>query len=105
MFLYEKIFEENKMVPWDPPEVPRVPILGPNRGMFSKLNGPGHLGSKGYPHTSFSSGKFSHTYKSFRIGVILVIVHYPQWFLTIFGNYKQILAEILSPMKILAELE
>ena len=45
------------------------PILGPNRGMFSKLNGPGPLGSKGYPHTSFNSGKFPDTYKSFHIGV------------------------------------
>ena len=45
------------------------PILGPNRGMFSKLNGPGPLGSKGYPHTSFNSGKFPDTYTSFHIGV------------------------------------
>ena len=44
--------------------------MGPNRGMFLKLNGPGHLGSKGYPHTSFSSGKFPDTYKSFQIGVV-----------------------------------
>ena len=46
------------------------PLLGLNRGMFSKLNGPGPLGSKGYPHTSFNSGKFSDTYASFHIGVV-----------------------------------
>ena len=64
-------FENHILVPWDPPGVLLGPILGPNRGMFSKLNGPGPLGSKGYPHTSFSSGKFSHTYKSFSIGVLI----------------------------------
>ena len=31
-----------------PPGVLRVPISGPNRGMFSKLNGPSPLGSGGY---------------------------------------------------------
>ena len=46
------------------------PFLGPNRGMFSKLNGPGPLGSKGYPNTSFNSGKFPDTYESFHISVI-----------------------------------
>ena len=54
--------------------LPRVlwgPILGPNHGMFSKHNGCGPLGSKGYPHTSFNSGKFPDTYKSFHIGVAL----------------------------------
>ena len=40
MTLNEKIFEKKNLVPWDPPGVLRVPILGPNRGMFSKLNGP-----------------------------------------------------------------
>ena len=45
------------------------PILGPNRGMFLKLNGPGPLESEGYPHTSFNSGKFPDTYKSFHISV------------------------------------
>ena len=50
------------------PGVPQDPILGPNHGMFLKLNGPGTLGSEGYPHTSFSSGKFLDTYKSFHIG-------------------------------------
>ena len=28
------------MVPWDPPGVPRVPILGKNHRMFSKLKLP-----------------------------------------------------------------
>ena len=48
--------------------------LGPNRGMFSKLNGPGPLGSEGYPHTSFNFGKFPDTYKSFHIGVTYVLL-------------------------------
>ena len=52
-----------------PPGVLLGPILSPNRGMFSKLDGPGPLGSKGYPHTIFNSGKFSDTYQSFHIGV------------------------------------
>ena len=65
MFLYEKIFEENKMVPWDPPGVPRVPILGPNRGMFSKLNRPGPLGSGGHSYTSFRIGRFYAQWNSF----------------------------------------
>ena len=46
------------MVPWDPLGVPRVPILGPARGIFSKLNGPCPLGSVGHSHTSFSTGEF-----------------------------------------------
>ena len=41
-----------------PPGVPGVPILGPARGMFSKLNGPGPLGSVGHSHTSFRTGEF-----------------------------------------------
>ena len=41
-----------------PPGVPRVPISGPNRGIFSNLNGPGPLGSGGHSHTSFSNGRF-----------------------------------------------
>ena len=45
MTLHEKHFEEKKLVPWDPSGVPRVPISGPHRGMFSKLDGPGPLGS------------------------------------------------------------
>ena len=52
--------------------LPRVlwgPILGPNHGMFSKHNGRGPLGSKGYPHTSFNSGKFPDTYTGFHIRV------------------------------------
>ena len=58
MTLHEKNFEEKNLVPWDPPGVPGVPILGPARGMFSKLNGPGPLGSGGHSHTSFSNGRF-----------------------------------------------
>ena len=46
------------MVPWDPLGVPRVPILGPAREMFSKLDGPGPLGSGDHSHTSFSTGEF-----------------------------------------------
>ena len=38
--------------------------------MFSKLNGPGSLGSEGYPYTSFNYGKFLDTYKSFHISVL-----------------------------------
>ena len=63
--LREKNFEEKKLVPWDPPGVPRVPILGPNRGMFSKLNWPGPLGSGGHSHTIFSNGRFQGTQRSF----------------------------------------
>ena len=58
MTLHEKNFEEKNLVPWDPPGVPGVPISGPNRGIFSKLNGPGPLGSGGHSHTSFSAGEF-----------------------------------------------
>ena len=36
-----------KIVPWDLPGVPKLPILGPNCRMFSKLNGPGPLLPKG----------------------------------------------------------
>ena len=56
--MYEKNFEEKNLVPLDPLGVPRVPISGPNRGIFSKLNGPGPLGSGGHSHTSFSTGEF-----------------------------------------------
>ena len=49
---------KKKMVLWDPLGVPRVPISGPHRGIFSKLDGPGPLGSGGYSHTSFSTGRF-----------------------------------------------
>ena len=58
MTLHEKIFEENNLVPRDPPGVPRVPIPGPIHGIFSKLNGPGPLGSGGHSHTRFSNGRF-----------------------------------------------
>ena len=54
----EKNFEEKKLVLWDPLGVPRVPISGPHRGIFSKLHGPGPLGSGGHSHTSFSTGEF-----------------------------------------------
>ena len=52
-----------------PPGVPRVPISGPNRGIFSKLIGPGPLGSGGHSYTSFSNGRFRDTYTSFHIDV------------------------------------
>ena len=41
-----------------PLRVPRVPILGPTRGIFSKLIGPGPLRSGGHSPTSFSTGEF-----------------------------------------------
>ena len=41
-----------------PLRVPGVPILGPARGIFSNLNGPGPLRSGGHSHTSFSTGEF-----------------------------------------------
>ena len=69
MTLHEKNFEEKKLVPWDPPGVPRVPISGPNRGIFSKLIGPGPLGSGGHSHTSFSNGRFRALETSFHIDV------------------------------------
>ena len=48
-----------KIGPIGPPlRVPRVPILGPTRGIFSKLNGPCPPGSVGQSHTSFSTGEF-----------------------------------------------
>ena len=37
------------MVLWDPPGVPRVSISGPHHGIFSKLDGPGPLGSRVTP--------------------------------------------------------
>ena len=40
-----RIFLKKTFVLWDLPRVPKVPILGPNRGMFAKLYGPGPLGS------------------------------------------------------------
>ena len=48
-------FKNHILVLWDPPGVLLGPILGPNRGMFSKLDGPGPLGSKGYPHKSLET--------------------------------------------------
>ena len=54
----ENNFEEKILVPWDPLRVPRVPILGPAREIFSKLNGPCPLRSGGHSHTSFSIGEF-----------------------------------------------
>ena len=38
--------------------VPWGPILGPARGIFSKLNGPCPLGSVGQSHTSSCTGEF-----------------------------------------------
>ena len=38
--------------------MPKVLILGPARGIFSKLNGPCPLGSVDQSHTSFSTGEF-----------------------------------------------
>ena len=58
MTLHEKNFEEKIWSHGTPPGVPRVPILGPHRGIFSKLNGPGPPGSGGHSHTSFSAGEF-----------------------------------------------
>ena len=46
------------MVPWDPPGVPRVPIFGPNREMFSKLHWPGPLGSGGPSHAFSAMADF-----------------------------------------------
>ena len=53
-----KNLKEKKLVLWDLSGVPRVPISGPNRGIFSKFIGPGPLGSGGHSHTSFSTGRF-----------------------------------------------
>ena len=75
-----KILKKNILVPWDLPVVPRVPISGPNRGIFSKLIWPGPLGSGGYSHTSFSNGRFRDTYTSFHIDVQLNCnVHFGRW--------------------------
>ena len=49
---------KKKIGPVGPFGVPRVPISGPHRGIFSKLDGPGPLGCGGYSHTSFSTGEF-----------------------------------------------
>ena len=47
------------------PGVPRVPISGPNRGMFSKLNDPGPLGPGGLSYTIFGNGRFQGSQRSF----------------------------------------
>ena len=52
------------------PGVPRVPISGPNRGMFSKLNDPGPLGPGGLSHTIFGNGRFQGSQRSFGCGVL-----------------------------------
>ena len=69
IFVWEK-FWRKKMVPWDPPGVPRVPISGPHRGIFSKLYGPGPLGSGGHSHTSFSNGRFRVAQRTLQYDVI-----------------------------------
>ena len=68
--MYKKKFKEKNLVPWDLSGVPRVHISGPNRGIFSKLIGPGPLGSKGHSHTSFSNGRFQALETSFHIDVL-----------------------------------
>ena len=70
MTLYEKNFEEKNLVPRDPPGVPGVPISGPHHGIFSKLDGPGPLGSGGHSHTSLSNGRFQALETSFHIDVL-----------------------------------
>ena len=72
MTLHKKNFEEKNLVPWDPPGVPRVPISGPNRGIFSKLNGPGPLGSGGHSHTSFSNGRFRVAQRTLQYDVVFI---------------------------------
>ena len=52
------------------PGVPRVPISGPNRGMFSKLNEPSPLGPGGHSHTIFGNGRFQGAQRSFGCDVI-----------------------------------
>ena len=52
-----------------PPGVPRVPISGPHRGIFSKLDGLDPLGSGSHSHTSFSNGRFRALETSFHIDV------------------------------------
>ena len=44
-----------------------------NRGIFSKLIGPGPLGSGGHSHTSFSNGRFQALETSFHIDVFTCI--------------------------------
>ena len=58
-------FLKKKFGPKGPHGVPRVPISGPNHGMFSKLHWPGPLGSGGHSHTIFSNGRFLGAQRSF----------------------------------------
>ena len=58
-----------KFGPTNPPGVLWVPISGPAHGMFSKLNGPSPLGSRGHSHTSFRNGRFDERQSSFHIDV------------------------------------
>ena len=55
----------------EPPGVLLGLYLGPKSWNVFKNDGPGPLGSKGYPHTSFNSGKFSDTYQRFHISVMV----------------------------------
>ena len=56
---------KKKFGPMEPPGVPRVPILVPNRGMFSKLNEPSPLGPGGHSHTIFGNGRFQGAQRCF----------------------------------------
>ena len=56
-----------------PPGVPRVPILGSNRGMFSKLNAPSPSDPGGHTHTIFGNGRFQGAQRSFSCDVKLFI--------------------------------
>ena len=53
-----KFLKKKKLAPGDPPEEPRVPISGPNRGMFSKINEPSPLGPRGNSHAILGNGRF-----------------------------------------------
>ena len=66
-FAWKFLFK--KIGPMGPPGVPRVPILGPVHGMFSKLNLLGPIGSRGHSHTIFSNGRFQKRQSSFHIDV------------------------------------
>ena len=56
---------KKKFGPMGPPGVLRVPISGPKRGMFSKLNEPSPLGPGGHSHTIFGNGRFQGAQRSF----------------------------------------
>ena len=75
----EKKIEEKKLVPWDPPGVPRVPISGPVHGMFSKFNVLGPIGSRGHSHTTFSNGRFHERQSSFHIDVAYYFPIFVPW--------------------------